>query len=330
MWNLLRGWKPLPPVGPPQGGPRSVDSALGLLAPRWGKVGVGGILLLALALSAWAAPKPPTISGEAAFRHLERQVAFGPRVPGSEAHRKALDYFLQEFGRHTPHVKAESFTVTDGARTLKLTNVVATFAPGKGDPAMLAAHWDSRPRSDQDPHPEHRQSPTPGANDGASGVAVLLDVARALAEAPPPREVRLVLFDGEDWGDSLDTMFYGSREYVRRHPSDLPAWGILLDMVGDLNLRIQRESFSSQRARKLTDRVFATARRLGYGSVFENRDGPQIHDDHLPFLEAGVPFVDLIDFDYDDWHTVHDLPSGCSPRSLEIVGNVALRMVSDR
>ncbi len=299
-----------------------------LRAPRWAQVGTGGLLVLMLATSALA--QDPKVSGEAAFRHLERQVAFGARVPGTEAHQKALDYFLAEFKRYTPNVAAEAFTVKDGDRTLKLTNVVATFAPGKGDPAMLAAHWDSRPRSDQDPHAEHQNTPTPGANDGASGVAVLLEVARALKAAPPPREVRLVLFDGEDWGDSPDTMFYGSREYVRRHRSALPKWGILLDMVGDRNLRIPRESFSSTQARSLTDRVFATARRLGYGSVFVNQDGPQIYDDHLPFIEAGVPFVDLIDFEYDHWHTVHDVPAECSPKSLQAVGNVVLKVLSER
>lgn len=290
---------------------------------------MGVMVLVLFALEAIAAPRPAVISGEAAFGHLERQVAFGPRVPGSEAHQKALDYFVTEFRRHTPHVQAEPFSVRDAERTLQLTNVVATFSPGKGNPAMLAAHWDSRPRSEEDAHGEHRHLPTPGANDGASGVAVLLEVARILAQSPPPREVRLVLFDGEDWGNTMDTMFYGSREYVRRHRADLPAWGILLDMVGDLNLRIPRESFSSQRARALTDRVFQTARRLGYGSTFENRDGPQIYDDHLQFLKVGVPFVNLIDFDYDHWHTVHDVPGECSPRSLEIVGNVALTMVSE-
>lgn len=283
-----------------------------------------------LASSAVAAPEPAGFSGVAAFRHLERQVNFGPRVPGTEAHQKALDYFVSEFRRYTPSVQAEPFTVTDGDRTLQLTNVVATFAPGKGDPAMLAAHWDSRPRSEQDEHREHRSTPTPGANDGASGVAVLLEVARALQQSPPPREVRLVLFDGEDWGETLDTMFYGSREYVRRHRAALPAWGILLDMVGDRDLHIQRESFSHRRARNLTDRVFKTAQRLGYSSTFENREGADIFDDHLPFLEAGVPFVNLIDFDYPQWHTVHDLPIECSPRSLEIVGNVALTTVSER
>ncbi|HEY9857788.1 MAG TPA: M28 family peptidase, partial [Stenomitos sp.] len=218
----------------------------------------------------------------------------------------------------------------DGTRTVRMTNVVATFGAGQGDPAMLAAHWDSRPRSEEDAHPEHRQQPTPGANDGASGVAVLLEVARALHAAPPPREVRLVLFDGEDWGETLETMFYGARDYVGRHRSSLPTWGILLDMVGDRDLHLPREAFSSRQARGLTDKVYATAQRLGYGSVFENRVGPDIFDDHLPFLDAGVPFVDLIDFDYGQWHTVHDLPAECSPRSLEIVGNVVLKMVSTR
>lgn len=285
------------------------------------------LALVLLSSGASAAPEA-TFSGEAAFQQLERQVAFGPRVPGTEAHRKALDYFVRELGRYTPHVAAEPFTVYDGEATLSLTNVVATFAPGKGDAAMLAAHWDSRPRSEQDAHFEHRRLPTPGADDGASGVAVLLEVARALEEAPPPREVRLLLLDGEDWGETMDTMFYGSRDYVRRHRSSLPAWGILLDMVGDRNLKLPRESFSSQRARKLTDRIYATAKGLGYSSVFENRDGPQIFDDHLPFLDAGVPCVDLIDFDYPAWHTIHDLPGECSPRSLGVVGHVVLRMVS--
>ncbi|MNX86503.1 Aminopeptidase YwaD precursor [compost metagenome] len=284
-------------------------------------------LSLLLAASVAQAAPPASVSGTAAFRHLEAQVALGPRVPGSDAHTKAIAYFETELRRYAPQVKLERFSVKDGGRTLSLTNVVAVFSPGKGDPAMVAAHWDSRPRADQDPHPEHRQQPTPGANDGASGVAVVLELARALSASPPPREVRLVLFDGEDWGDTSETMFYGSREYVRRHRGDLPAWGLLLDMVGDRNLEVLREAYSDARARTLSDRVVKTARALGYGASFPDRVGPAIEDDHLPFLDAGVPFVDVIDFDYPHWHTIHDLPAQCAPASLEAVGNVALRLV---
>lgn len=283
---------------------------------------------LALLLAASHAQAAPAgISGGAAFRHLEAQVALGPRVPGTDAHSKAIAYFEAELRRHTPQVALERFSARDGSRTLALTNVVAVFSPGKGDPAMVAAHWDSRPRSEQDPHPADRNRPTPGANDGASGAAVILELARALKASPPPREIRLVLFDGEDWGDTPETMFYGSREYVRRHRGDLPAWGLLLDMVGDKDLSILREAYSDARARALTDRVFKTARAMGYGAVFPDRGGPAIEDDHLPFLDQGVPFVDLIDFDYPHWHTVHDLPSQCAPSSLEAVGNVTLRLL---
>lgn len=255
-------------------------------------------------------------------------MALGPRVPGTDAHARAIAYFQAELGRYAPEVTLERFSVRDGARTLKLTNVVAVFNRGKGDPAMVAAHWDSRPRAEQDPHPEHRQQPIPGANDGASGAAVVLELARALKASPPPREVRLVLFDGEDWGETPGTMFYGSREYVRRHQGDLPAWGLLLDMVGDKDLVILREAYSEQRAGALVDRVHQAARALGHGSKFPDRGGPAVEDDHLPFLEAGVPFVDLIDFDYPHWHTVHDVPEHCSGESLEAVGNVVLRLLT--
>ncbi|HEY9899907.1 MAG TPA: M28 family peptidase [Pantanalinema sp.] len=284
-------------------------------------------LTLILAASA-AQAAPPGISGAAAFRHLEAQVALGPRVPGTDAHAKAIASFEAELGRYAPRVALERFSVQDGPRTLALTNLVAVFGQGKGDVAMVAAHWDSRPRSEQDPHPAHRLQPTPGANDGASGAAVVLELARALKASPPPREVRLVLLDGEDWGQTPETMFYGSREYVRRHRGDLPAWGLLLDMVGDKDLVILREAYSEARAGALLDRVYRTAAAMGYGANFPDQGGPAIEDDHLPFLEQGVPFVDLIDFDYPQWHTVHDLPAQCSPSSLEAVGNVALRLVS--
>lgn len=285
-------------------------------------------LSLSLLLASGAASAAPAgISGAAAFRHLEAQVALGPRVPGTDAHAKAIAYLADELRRHAPQVTLERFSVRDGARTLAMTNVVAVFGAGKGDPAMVAAHWDSRPRSEADAHPEHRDRPTPGANDGASGVAVILELARALKASPPPREVRLALFDGEDWGETPETMFYGSREYVRRHRADLPAWGLLLDMVGDKDLVILREAYGEARAGALTDRVFKTAKAMGYGSNFPDRGGPAVEDDHLSFLDQGVPFVDLIDFEYPQWHTVHDLPAQCAPSSLEVVGNVALRLL---
>lgn len=269
----------------------------------------------------------PVISGPVALRRIEAQVAFGPRVPGTKAHSQARDYFVAALKRQTPHVSVESFEVESDGRRIPMANVVAVFRPGHGNPAMVAAHWDSRPRSEQDPHPEHRSLPTPGAEDGASGVAVVLEMAKALHDDPPPREVRLVLFDGEDWGTTVESMFFGSSDYVRRHAKDLPAWGILLDMVSNPRLSIPREGFSSRRAKALTDRIYQTANAMGYGHAFPDREGPEIFDDHLPFLDQGIPVVDLIDFNYPYWHTVHDLPSECSASSLEVVGNVVLKVL---
>lgn len=280
---------------------------------------------MSLALVALAAA--PLFSGAAAMRHLEAQVAFGPRVPGSAAHTACLTYLERQFRATGARVTRERFTARVPEGTLQLTNLVATLGAGRGDPVVVGAHWDSRPRSEQDPHPEHRTLPTPGANDGASGVAVLLELARVLGASPSAREVRLVAFDGEDWGESPATMFFGSRAYVARHRAELPRWGVLLDMVGRTGARFPREGFSWTRARPLSDRVVTTARRLGHASTFPDEVGPEVVDDHLSFLDAGVPMVNLIAFDDPNWHTVHDLPGECSPTTLERVGRVVLDLL---
>jgi Zn-dependent M28 family amino/carboxypeptidase len=270
----------------------------------------------------------PVLSGARAYQLLRDQVAMGPRVPGSAAHERAIAYYVAALRRLTPAVSLEPFEADDGEHRLHLTNVVAVFGQGRGDPAMLAAHWDSRPRSERDPDRARRAMPTPGADDGASGVAVCLEVARALAGQTLPREVRIALWDGEDWGISLDTMFYGSRYYVSRHAADLPRWGILLDMVGGRHLRVPREAFGDERARGLADRVYRMADELGLARQFPDRSGPAIYDDHLPFLDHRVPFIDLIDFDSPHWHTTRDLPEDCAPESLERVARLAYEVLA--
>lgn len=287
------------------------------------------VLGLAFALTAQGqGPAMPGVSGERAWQHLIAQVDAGPRVPGSPAHAKTLAYLEGELRRAGGRVTVDRFTVSLDGKTYPMANLYADFGPVAAKPdGMLAAHWDTRPIAEEDPKVSNRRKPIPGANDGASGVAVLLEIARTLGDRPPQKPVRIAFWDGEDLGTSDSTMFYGSRWYVKNRP--LPRWGILLDMVGDADLRIPQEAFSAQHAPELTRRIYDLARKLGHASTFPRMLGPAVNDDHLPFLSKGVPFVDLIDFDYPYWHTLGDTPARCSPRSLEIVGNVVLHALRE-
>ncbi|MFQ5601336.1 MAG: M28 family peptidase [Candidatus Krumholzibacteriia bacterium] len=277
---------------------------------------------------------PPEPDGMRAFGYLEEQVAFGPRVPGSAAAERCRHYLLEELRRHTRHVETQEFEIADpyGADSLQLVNLIARFRPEHRHRVLLAAHYDSRPRADQDSGAA-RERPVPGANDGASGVAVLLEVARALEAWDPGIGVDVVFFDGEDYGREGDPEHYllGSKHYARTIPaagSDpsgfyRPRAVVLLDMVGDRDLRIPMEGYSLRTSPALTRLVFAVAESL-QAPGFAAEPGPPVYDDHVPFLERGIPAVDLIDFDYPAWHTERDVPERCSPQSLESVARVVL------
>jgi len=173
-------------------------------------------------------------------------------------------------------------------------------------------------------------TPILGANDGASGVAILLEIARVLRAAPPQVGVIVLMLDGEDYGPDVDAMFLGSRYFGQNIVPERPAWGILLDMVGDRDLQIPRELISEQRAATVNRRVWTAARELNRPE-FLDRDGMPIMDDHVFLNDAGIPTVDLIDFSYGPnhgwWHTHEDTPDKCSAASLEAVGQVVLRTV---
>jgi Zn-dependent M28 family amino/carboxypeptidase len=207
-----------------------------------------------------------------------------------------------------------------------MANIIATYGPAAGTRVLLCAHWDTRPIADRDPVPANRSQPIPGANDGASGVAVLMELSRILRASPPKVGVTIVLFDGEDWGRSLDDMFFGSR-YFADHPVGGPfRYAILLDMVGDASLQLPRERNSHEQARTVVDKVWQAAADLGH-SEFRSTVGQAIYDDHLPLLAKGIPAIDIIDFDYPYWHTLQDTTDKCSPRSLKIVGDVVRRVI---
>lgn len=275
----------------------------------------------------------PLFSGQRAYEILLRQTSFGPRNPNSTGHRECLNYLSSTLRGLAGEIRLQDFTHAGyKGESLRLTNIVASFRPEIKTRLLLCAHWDTRPRADQDS--TRREEPILGANDGASGVAVLIELATLLKQTPPPVGVDIALFDGEDYGMEGDHARYllGSRHFASARTSDyLPRFGVLLDMVGDAFLEIPREGYSVRYAPDIVDLVWNTARDLGIGQ-FIAEAGPEVIDDHLPLNEAGIKTIDLIDFNYPDptnryWHTHQDTPEHCSPQSLEAVGTVLTHVV---
>lgn len=290
--------------------------------------------LLGLAfLASPAAAEPPALDAfdaERAFGLLVEQVEFGPRVPGSEAHGAQLAWMREQLDRHADRVVPHRFRVADpyGDGALELTNLKASFRPGLERRIAFAAHWDTRPRADQEKDPARAALPIDGANDGASGVAVLLELARVLAEHPPAVGVDLLFFDGEDYGREGEIQHYllGSKRFVADFPRYRPELLVLLDMVGGKGMRIPMEGYSLQEAPEATHVVFRRAAELGL-RAFDPVPGDFVVDDHVPFLQVGVPAVDLIDRDYRWWHTLGDTPENCSPDSLGQAGKLVLGLI---
>jgi hypothetical protein len=273
--------------------------------------------------------------GSSAFQYLLAQTAFGPRNPGSMGHSACLKYFQSEFSKYADTVFLQRFSGRDGRGNFhQMTNVFAMFNRELKDRLFLSAHWDTRPWADQDPDPANHSKPILGANDGASGVAVLLELARILKANPPPVGVDIVLFDGEDLGVSGNTEFFslGAKYFAANLPAGFqPRFGINLDMVGDKNLFIQRERYSDRYAPEVNDLVFGAAKMLGI-SQLDNSPGEEIYDDHIPLNLAGIRTIDLSDFNYPDrsnkyWHTMEDTADKCSEESLEAIGNVLLKVI---
>ncbi len=289
----------------------------------------GLILLASVTLSCAGAENPPRHAFDSgrAFSYLEQQVAFGPRIPGSEGHARTREWIVERLREHTPHVALQPFRDVYAGTESDMWNIMASFYPEMTERVILCAHWDSRPFADRDPNPENHDKPVPGANDGASGVAALLEIAHTLAEKKPPVGVDIVFFDGEDGGDygDHDTWLLGSRHFARTMPpSYRPVWGILLDMIGDRDLGLAQEINSMRAAPELWKKAVELCGKLGIR--FEPGE-ISIIDDHIPLIERGIPTVDIIDFNYPWWHTVSDTPDKCSPESLGKIGELVLSLV---
>lgn len=270
--------------------------------------------------------------GQRAMAHIAQQLVHGSREPANiQARQHTLNYIKQVLQPLSYSIRSQTFQ----AYGLQGTNIWASIKGESSDnkkdrrQIMLGAHWDSRPQADRDADPKLRNHPVMGANDGASGVAVLLEMARVLAAQPPAVTVDLVFFDLEDMGDIGKRPYsIGASQFIIRNPDYRPSAGVIVDMVCDKNLRIPRERHSQTRAPELMDRLWTIARQQR-AKGFIDRTGSFINDDHVPFLDAGINVVDLIQYPFPDyWHSTADSIDKCSAESLQQVGNVLSEFIA--
>ena len=290
------------------------------------------IVLTALASCGVGGQTTPQFDGERALSYVAAQMEFGPRVPNTEGHRRTGDWIIEQLRTRVDSVEVMEFMhVTVDGDTLRLRNVFGRIQPELTERVLFLAHWDTRPLADKSPIIGDRRLPVPGANDGASGVAVLIAIADELQEAPARVGVDLLFVDGEDYGDFTadKDVLLGSRYFAANLPDNYPPlFGVLFDMVGDANLVIPKEWNSVNRAPEVVDRVWRRAAELGYDDVFRTEVGSAMTDDHIPLLDAGVRTIDLIHTPLPVYHhTTDDTIDKVSARSLAIVGDVALALV---
>jgi len=257
-----------------------------------------------------ASPAPLSFDGSRAYADVQAQVAFGARMPGSEGHAKVREWIRTE-------LESAAWTV-QVQQTERMGHPIYNIIASRSDvppQIILGAHYDTRFFADNDPDVSKRSEPVMGANDGASGVAVLMELARTLPKDTTP--VWLVFFDTEDQGriEGWDWIL-GSRAFAEEIKI-APRAVVIVDMIGDANLNIYLERNSNIPIRT---EIWSTAAQLGYGNVFINEEKYSMEDDHTPFLEAGIPAVDIIDFDYPYWHTTQDTADKVSAESLQAVG----------
>jgi len=256
-----------------------------------------------------------TFDEQRAYQDVVQQLEFGPRIPGSIGHQQTVKYIIRE-------LKAAGWE-TEKQQAVKMGHPILNIVASRDSDQpylLLGAHYDTRIHADRDPDPDRRLDPVPGANDGASGVAVLLELARTLP-ASPDVPVRLVFFDAEDNGSIPGwDWILGSRYYVEMLDHE-PLGVVIVDMVGDKNLNLYREKNSTG---DLQDQIWGVAHELGHKDTFLDEDKYSILDDHTPFLEQGIPAVDIIDFEYPPWHTTQDTLDQVSAHSLDVVGETLL------
>lgn len=281
----------------------------------------------------------PPFNADSAFVYVEKQVAFGPRVPNTPAHKKCADYFVQFFKSQGAEVTVQEAKVKDHLGTnLDIKNIIASYNPNAQRRIMLSAHWDSRPRADEDSVKQNL--PIDGANDGASGVAVLMEIARQLKNSPPNVGIDLFLWDAEDGGTSgnneswcLGSQYWANNPHKKGYRAD---YGINLDMVGAAKATFPKELYSNTVAPQIVQKVWQTAHQLGHGAYFPMYDHGTITDDHY-FVHkiTQIPYIDVIHIKvgsndrtfFEHWHTHGDKLTIIDPKTLQAVGETILAVV---
>lgn len=290
--------------------------------------------------------KVPTFQADSAYHYIEAQAAFGPRVPNTAAHRACGDYLaaqLERFGAKVYNQYADLMAYDN--TLLKARNIIGAYQPESRKRVMLCAHWDSRPYADYDPDPKKHHTPILGVNDGASGVGVLLEVARQLQQQAPGIGIDIIFFDAEDYGTPTfyrgsykeDTWCLGSQYWGRvPHVDNYNArFGILLDMVGGRGATFYQELFSKRTAGKEMKKIWEAAHRLGYGAYFPKKEGSEVTDDHVyVFNLRQIPCVDIINYDPkgdtgfgEFWHTTGDTMEQIDRATLQAVGQTVLQVI---
>ena len=289
--------------------------------------------------------KVPTFDADSAYHFVDQQVKFGPRVPNSAAHKACGAYLAQELERLGAKVFQQNMTVTAYDKTpLEAMNIIGSYNPEKEKRILLFAHWDSRPYADHDANATLHKTPIDGADDGASGVGALLEIARQLSIKSPEVGVDIIFFDAEDYGtpefvDTYipDTWCLGSQFWAKNPhvPNYKANFGILLDMVGAKDATFYKEFTSMRYAARYVDLVWSTARNLGYGRYFVNADGNAITDDHQYVISGrGIPCIDIIHTQPNGetgfgkhWHTSNDTMENIDRNTLKAVGQTILEII---
>ena len=297
------------------------------------------LLTTLLFLTFGCGPSGPDFDEDHAFEYLVAQCDFGPRNPGSEGYYACLDFIITELDQSADDIILQEFRYQEQRyrKRYDLQNIIARFNPDASFQTIISAHWDTRPWADQEDNRRDRNQPIIGANDGASGVAVLLELAKIMGETPPPIGVNLVFFDGEDLGvpGENETYCQGSRYFAKNLPIPRPDEAINLDMVGDKQLHIPVEKYSLEYNPNLVRYLWGRADDMGL-DAFDITPQYAIYDDHVPLHEiAGIPAINLIDFKYPNpyanfWHTMNDVPENCSAESLEQVGKLMVDYIYNR
>ncbi|MDO5523943.1 MAG: M28 family peptidase [Bacteroidia bacterium] len=287
----------------------------------------------------------PDFNADSAYNFAEKQVSFGPRVPGTAAHKACGDYLsakLKEFGAEVIEQKA-NVTHYNG-RNMEIRNIIGSYQPEKEKRVLLFAHWDSRPFADEEPDAERQNSPIAGADDGASGVGVLLEIGRQLQQRATEVGIDIIFFDLEDWGQPhfdknvvpgnwwcVGSRYWSENPHVHGYKA---TFGILLDMVGAANATFLREGYSLQHASNVVSKIWSMASEMGYGKFFIQRNGSYITDDHVPIIEnMRIPCVNIINLKDSNhgfashWHTHNDDMRNISKETLHAAGQTVMEVI---